>query len=230
MACAILNGVFFMLLKKIINLLFPQKCMFCQRITEGEFICFSCRGTLPYRDAFVEGVSCADAVYAPLRYRKPVTEAIHRFKFSGQSFLAEPFGELIADCLRQQLRHGVDLVTWVPVNRFRKRRRGYDQAQLLAEQVAKALALPCCPTLVKQKNIAPQFTMADEKSRRENVENVYGFSRKSDVTGKRVLLIDDIITTGATLSVCCEALLRAGSSGVVCAAIAKAGEKKARAE
>ena len=139
MACAILNGVFFMLLKKIINLLFPQKCMFCQRITEGEHICFSCRGTLPYRDAFVEGVSYADAVYAPLRYRKPVTEAIHRFKFSGQSFLAEPFGDLIADCLRQQLRHGVDLVTWVPVNRFRKRRRGYDQAQLLAEQVAKAL-------------------------------------------------------------------------------------------
>jgi ComF family protein len=225
MACAILNGVFFMLLKKIINLLFPQKCMFCQRITEGEHICFSCRGTLPYRDAFVEGVSL------PTPFTRPSGTgnrdgAIHRFKFSGQSFLAEPFGELIADCLRQHLRHGVDLVTWVPVNRFRKRRRGYDQAQLLAEQVAKALALPCCPTLVKQKNIAPQFTMADEKSRRENVENVYGFSRKSDVAGKRVLLIDDIITTGATLSVCCEALLRAGASGVVCAAIAKAGENK----
>ncbi|MBQ8974371.1 MAG: ComF family protein [Oscillospiraceae bacterium] len=212
-----------MWLSKVIDFLIPRKCVFCGSITESENVCSECGKNLPYREQRQIDIEYADGAYAPFRYTQGVVKAIHRYKFGGAYQLAKPIGDYIAACLSDNLHQDVDIVTWVPVNRLRKLKRGYDQAQLLAQRVSKALGTECVSVLVKRKNIAPQFSMRNPEARRENVKDAYALKDKARVEGKRVLLVDDVITTGATLSKCCELLMQAGAKGVVCAAFAKAG-------
>lgn len=117
-----------------------------------------------------------------------------------------------------------DLVTWVPLSRRRLRERGYDQARLLARSTARELGLPLTPTLHKQRNTQPQSGTGDAAKRRANIAGAYRMKQGADVTGKRVLLMDDIVTTGATLSECARVLGKAGAEQVVCATVARSAD------
>ena len=117
------------LVTALLDLLFPQKCPFCGKLTEGTAVCGTCRQALPWTvggDILWEGpggVRCA----APLWYQDKVREGLLRFKFQGGSAAAEPLGELVAQCAAEELSGAFDTVTWVPVSRKRLRERGYDQ-------------------------------------------------------------------------------------------------------
>ena len=126
--------------------------------------------------------------------------------------------------MRAELAGEYDLVTWVPLSRRRLRERGYDQARLLAKATAKELGLPLTPTLHKQRNTQPQSGTGDAAKRRANITGAYRMKRGADVAGKRVLLIDDIVTTGATLSECARVLGKAGAEQVVCATVARSAD------
>ena len=121
------------------------------------------------------------------------------------------YAELMAACVRE---HGLtaDLVTWVPLSRNRLRRRGYDQARLLAEEVAGRLALPCEQTLEKIRNNPAQSGTSGAEERQKNVIGVY--RAVTSFAGEHVLLVDDIVTTGATLSEAAKELLNAGAEQV----------------
>ena len=113
-----------------------------------------------------------------------------------------------------------DLITWVPLSRKRLRKRGYDQAKLIAEAVSVRLGVPCVPVLRKLRNIRAQSSLQDAVQRQRNIRNVYSVSEPEKIRGKRILLIDDIVTTGATLSECARTLREAGAAEVIAAAAA----------
>ena len=138
-------------------------------------------------------------------------ESLHRYKFRGAAAYYRVYAELMAACLREQ-RLEPDLVTWVPLSRRRLRRRGYDQARLLAEEIARLRELPCEKTLEKIRNNPPQSGTSGASERQKNVRGVY--RAVTSFAGEHVLLVDDIVTTGATLSEAAEELLRAGAEQV----------------
>ena len=159
--------------------------------------------------------------YAVYPYEGVVAESLRRFKFSGQSQYAASFGRMLAPLLRTA---PFEILSWVPVSAKRRRSRGYDQTELLAHAVAKELELPCTQTLQKIRHNPAQSSQRDAAARRANVLGAYRAVSPERFAGRSVLLIDDILTTGATLSECSRVLLTAGASSVVCAALAATPE------
>ncbi len=131
------------LLTALLGLLYPPKCPFCGQVLErGEAgMCALCQGELPWTDGPGGPMAGCDVCLSPLWYRDGVREGVHRYKFNGGAAHAALFGELMAQCLSDRWDGGVDLVTWAPLHPKRKKRRGYDQAELLARRVGEAAAL-----------------------------------------------------------------------------------------
>ena len=189
---------------------------------------------------------------SPLAYRDRVPDSIHRYKFPGTPSYAGAYGLLTAQCVRdnraapldlvtwiplspkrrrilltaQCVRDNraapLDLVTWIPLSPKRRRKRGFDQAEALARAVARELDLPVRGTLEKFRNNDPQSHLHEASERRANVLGVYRLKESVDLAGLRVLLVDDVVTSGATLSECARLLRSAGAAEVLCATLAQA--------
>lgn len=204
---------------RLLDLLYPPKCVLCHKILPNsrQQLCDACgRFVLTQRVQTRQGHHFARCV-APLAYDEPVRSSIHRFKFAGRKFYAKTFGLWMAAAIGQEYED-FDLITWVPISRKRLRRRGYDQSRLLAEETAKNLGREVVPCLKKIRNNPPQSRSTKREQRRKNVAGAYEVT--GDVKGLRILLVDDVITTGATLEECSRMLRRAGAKEVLCAAIA----------
>ena len=147
--------------------------------------------------------------------------AILRLKFQGARFLAVPLGRSLAMKVLVTHPAGFDYLTWVPVSDKRKRKRGYDQSLLLAKALGEELGMEPKPLLKKVRDNPAQSGLSPEK-RRGNVSGVYAPVGEIDLTGKRVLLIDDVFTTGSTAEECARVLREAGAGAVHCAAVAAA--------
>ena len=122
--------------------------------------------------------------------------------------------------LLREGRETADLVTWVPISGIRRLFRGYDQDELLARVIARELGLPCRKTLNKVRHNRAQSGIRGHARRRANVLGVY--RPAGDVAGKRILLVDDILTTGATAGECARVLLTAGAKEIHCVVVAAA--------
>lgn len=199
----------------LLDLLFPPKCPFCGRVVEERGICSDCAQILSRTDdtagkLLPGGVPCA----APFWYEGRVREGLLRLKFQGASTAAEPIGAEMAQCAAERFSGGFDVVAWIPVSRKRLRRRGYDQARLLAEAMCRVWS--STPEMLLEKCVenAVQSRQKTPNDRWRNVQNAYRGLPAAQ--GKRVLLVDDICTTGATLSAGVKALLEAGAESVVC--------------
>lgn len=210
-------------LSRIADLLFPPHCIFCgEVIAPGLQLCAQCeaknprvhvkkRITLPETGKTIQ---CS----VPFVYDGNVRKSIIEFKFYGKPELSNFFGSCIADELEQEIS-AFDLVTSVPISVKRRKQRGYNQSELIARRAAKQMQLPYCETLVKKLDNKEQHKLS-ERERSRNVRGVYASTGDSAI-GKRILLIDDIITTGATLAECAVTLFQAGAQAVSCAAIAE---------
>jgi len=199
------------------DLLFPPKCVFCRKIlNKGEDgYCAKCAGELPLTDGELrerDGLT----VISPLYFEGAVRDAIHRYKFGGASFYAGVFGKFLADCVHEQY----DIITWVPLSRERLRQRGYDQAMLLAKATAERLGNDAIPTLRKTVDTKAQSELGGKRERQSNIKGAYEVIDAATIDGRRVLLIDDVVTTGSTLRECVGVLTKAGANEVVCAAFA----------
>lgn len=211
----------------LLDLLYPPRCVFCHDFleTSGDGLCAHCRTGLPFvQNGGRQRFSFVRACVSPLNYEGDVRASLLRYKFGGATGYAKVYGRLVADTVRTELAGEYDLVTWVPLSRKRLRERGYDQAYLLARSTAKELGLPLTPTLHKQRNTQPQSGTGDAAKRRANIAGAYRMKTGADVTGKRILLMDDIVTTGATLSECARVLGKAGAEQVVCATVARSAD------
>lgn len=209
---------------KLLNLLFPQKCMLCRRpLAAGERdICRACcrQAELNLDPPRTGGPDSFDLAAAGLRYEGAVRQALHGLKYQEKQSYARPLAKIMAYVYPKVLGRPVQLITFVPTNRATRRSRGYNQAQLLAEELAKLLELPCIETLEKTRTTQAMHGLTPAQ-RRENVAGAYRLCCPEEiVSGKSLLLVDDILTTGATLDACAKALKSAGAKQVLglCAA------------
>ena len=211
------------LFQRLFLLLFPPKCVLCGKLLEGEEtdLCHSCRRDTPdFPDSKLKLPYLAHWT-SLWYYEGNVRKSILRFKFYGQRSFAEVYGKLLAMKLLSQ-EVSFDILSWVPISRLRKWRRGYDQVQLIAEAVGRELGVTPFPVLVKTRNNRPQSRLGIAAKRRANVLGVYRPAKGDLVKGKRILLLDDIITTGATAGECARVLLTTGAKEVSCATVAAA--------
>lgn len=209
---------------------FPARCVGCG--TEGRPLCPSCEPALDARLAEPAGVPIGlpGEIPEPLLqldwcapFRGVVRDALHAIKYGGEQRLAGPLGAAVA---RRWARIGVgaEIVVHVPVHADRARTRGYDQAGLIARSAAIALGLRHVPALERHRATIAQFDL----DRRDRTTNVRGAFRVRDdavtaaaITGRWVLLVDDVTTTGATLAACAVALEEAGAAAVSAMTVAR---------
>ncbi len=210
----------------LLDLLFPPRCVFCGKVlgTKEREICSRCQSTLPWLEGAAAEQSgefftlCA----SPLRYQGEVRDSLRRYKFQGRQGYHKVYGRLLAQCIHDHLAGRYDRITWVPLSERRKKERGYDQAFLLASAAALELGDVAVETLRKSRHTAAQSGLEEDAQRRANVLGAYTAVDPELVQGRRILLIDDIITTGSTISECARTLRTMGAEDVVCATVARA--------
>ena len=207
----------------LLDLLYPPRCAFCHNLMpRGVMVCEHCRTTLPYtrgegQNRRLKGItSCV----SPLYYEGYVRDSLLRYKFASLSGYAKIYGEFLSKCIDEN-EISCDIITWVPLSRRRKLLRGFDQARLLAEELSRRTGIPCEGLLRKIRNNPAQSGTGSPAKRRQNVAGVYCAEAPEKITGRRILLVDDIVTTGATLSECASVLKRAGAAGVCAITLAR---------
>lgn len=150
-------------------------------------------------------------------YNGSLRELIQLFKFRGRPAIAAELGKELAQLASQEYAGLVSeedtLVTFVPIDQKRWRERGFDQAKILAQSTAEHLKLKFTPTIERKKSASPQ-TALSASQRRGNLRGVFFISKPESVSGKNVLLVDDVLTTGSTVSSCSRVLKRAGAKSV----------------
>ena len=208
----------------LLDLIYPPRCAFCRRLLSGreKGVCRFCRPKLPYvpADGQVQHFRNVDKCLSPLYYHGTVRDSLHRYKFGGATAYADIYSEFIVKCIDEN-QISCDSITWVPLSRRRLRKRGYDQAELLAELIAKHLGQRPVRLLKKLRDTPPQSQTGSPEKRRANIAGAYACLRPALVRGKRILLVDDIVTTGATLSEAAKVLKKAGAKEVICATLAR---------
>lgn len=209
------------ILSGILDLLFPPRCVFCRKILKPaeKGICPGCEKSLPRtRNGGEQRGDFFSACVSPLFYEGSVRESILRFKFHDAKGYSRVYGKLMADCIRENLTGRYDIITWVPLSDKRLKKRGYDQAMLLAMSACLNLEDAPAELLKKHTDVPAQSGLTGAEERRANISGVYTVTDEELVRGKRILLIDDIVTTGSTLSECAKTLRLFGAEDVVCAA------------
>ena len=209
-------------LQGFLDLLFPRKCVFCGGLLHGEEtdLCSACRASAPVFTGPAKTLRFVQGWTAAYFYEAEVRASLLRFKFHGRGSYAAAYGRFLAARIQQTFAGGYDVLTYVPVSRRRRWSRGYDQVRLLAEATARELGQRPVRTLRKVRHSPAQSTQGGADSRRANVLGAYAPVKRAEVTGKRVLLLDDILTTGATVSECAKVLQLAGAEEILCAALA----------
>lgn len=205
------------ILDLIAHLLYPWKCVFCESVLKDTDICRECEEKLSYTvgDSAMQKFPFIDKCVSPLYYKDKVRASVHRYKFGGCSAYSRRYAALMSDCVENNLDcRSIDVISWIPLSKKRLRQRGYDQARLLAEEIAAKTGLPCRQLLQKVKNNSAQSLTRDAKQRRENVAGVYALDDGADVSGLLILLVDDVVTTGATMSEAARILRKAGAKSV----------------
>lgn len=150
-------------------------------------------------------------------FAPPVSGLIRALKFSGKSRLSRDLGSFLAE-LTPDLPE-CDLVCWVPLSRSRYRIRGYNQAELIARVFAARLSCPAEPLLQRITNTRPQARL-NSAERTANVRGAFRCTEAASVCGKRIVLVDDVFTTGATVAACAECLVSAGAGSITVVTVA----------
>ncbi len=223
----------------LFNLIFPDECRLCEQQLIGcsripvcvsclslpqplevEFFCRSCR--TPFVEAYPldENGLCTicrenavrfDCAYSFGSFEGSLQQLIHLFKYGKVETLAEPLSQLMLRALPRDL--DFDFVMAMPMHWRRQWERGFNQAELLASPVAKRFGLKCARNLSRKRYTKSQASL-DERERRANLRDSFRVTRPEQIAGKRILLIDDVLTTGATLRAAAEALKSAGAGYV----------------
>lgn len=219
------------IIHRCLDLLYPPKCVFCDTLLqEGEeYFCRSCGEKIPMAD---DSEICRTGTYfdrcvAPLYYETMVRESFLDYKFHEKTWRAATYAAFLEPYVRKEFPQ-LDVVTWVPLGRRSQKDRGFDQSELLAKELAKRLELPCEKLLEKIRDTRQQSRLQMPEERRANVLGAYGMRKNVLVSGRRILVVDDVVTTGSTMDECCRVLSSAGAAEIHCVALAQAIGKVAK--
>ncbi len=233
------------MLNEFINMLIPPVCALCERgaaesafcpACEAEFekrriagpACVSCGAPFPSNDATAHRCSSCirseppfNAAWSAYRYDSILVVAVHGLKYRGGTILAKGLGDLLASAARERLPEGIDLIAPVPLHPKRLRARGFNQSLLMARRMSLLLRAPLDRfSLERVRETEPQVNLRAGE-REKNVRGAFAVKNPVAFKGRRVLLVDDVYTTGATLRECSKALKKAGAE-VFAATLARA--------
>ena len=204
---------------RILAVLFPQRCIFCRAvIPSGSDYCDKCAKMLPeiyYVKHAVGGAGCC----SPFLYKDGYAAAVKRMKYGGKKNYARPLALFAAGAAaREYDLSSFDFVTCVPMHKRSFKKRHFNQAEELAKEFCAFTGLIYLDTLEKYKQNKPQHSM-HRSARASNVKGVFRVLDKQAVRGRKILLVDDIITTGNTLGECARLLKKAGCAEVSCVTV-----------
>ncbi len=183
--------------------------------TVGEHVCLNCG--VPLRDEADYCIRCENTESrflcnrSPLVYDGLAKDIIHALKFGKKKYLVNTLGAMMADEFLSQKMHA-DIAVYVPMTQAEEKKRGFNQSELLARDVAKRLGLPLLPALVKIRETSAQKELKG-KERADNLDGAFTCIF-NQIKGRKILLIDDVFTTGATANACTDALLKEGAREV----------------
>lgn len=210
------------LVEKLGELLFPARCLGCRK--PGAYLCGLClkssrtkgreKISLPFVDKFFHYGAYEDKI---------LREALRRFKYHGTYGLSRPLAEMLKELIKPQLSLAPEkyFVIPIPASRERLRERGYNQAGLLAQSLAEKISLPCRDNiLLKIKNTPSQISLKG-RERLFNIKNSFAIQNAEAIQDQSIILIDDISTTGATLSEAARVLKHSGAREVIGVVVAR---------
>jgi len=215
--------------KNLLDLVFPKRCVGC--MSEGFYICPQCKEKIVLiKSAFCpacnrltpNGQYCATCrpkysitgIIIACHYGEPIKGAIKLLKYEKAFAVSDELLELFIKRLKDHLPQGNKVVTFIPLHPSRQAERGYNQAQILAEKISKALNISCFEFLKKIKATKPQIKLK-RKYRLENLKGVFELTgNPSEIKNKTILLVDDVSTTGATLNEAGKTLRVAGAKNI----------------
>ncbi|MDZ7359566.1 MAG: phosphoribosyltransferase family protein [candidate division KSB1 bacterium] len=223
----------------VIGLIYPSKCLICgetQTSSLTHLLCENCLAEiasqpLPAAETITETRGELpggelDEVHAGWFYDTTMQIIIHAFKYRRRPSLSRVLGNMLAQRLHDDLTPKISRAVLVPVplHRRRGRHRGFNQSILLAQTVAQAWNMTVLPRGLERTRFTKPQAKLDAAARLENVKDAFALASKSNLQGLTVLLVDDVLTTGATMNACAAVLKSAGATRVIGLALAKAGQ------
>lgn len=208
-----------------LDLLYPPKCAGCDIIGAGVW-CPQCerqvQTLLPpdHVQTLDLGAGGTMAVLSAAGFDSPLREAIHEFKYNGTPALAAPLSRYLVLAWRR-VSWPIDLIIPVPLHTRRRRERGYNQSEFLAIELARVIGLRINTSVLRRTRHTEQQAHLDAETRQQNVADAFA-AAPGLVEGKRVLLVDDVLTTGSTLRACAVTLLQSGAADVSAMTLARA--------
>ena len=223
----ILNSIFSNLANIFYNLIFPHRCALCDNIISNNIlICSSCNKDLKFefskRKICIMNNKEVDCI-APFTYSNKVRESIIRFKFHSKVGNSKFLSFAMTKAL-ENYKEKFDVLVPVPISLKRKMERKYNQCEFLAEEISKNVEIPCKNILIKIVDNPAQHNISSVY-KSENVKNVYKIDSDFEIRDKKILLIDDVCTTGNTFKECAKTLLDGGAKSVTGLVIAMAKSK-----
>ncbi|TJX14889.1 ComF family protein [Tissierella creatinini] len=206
------------------NLLFPTKnlCYLCKdrNGVVVDFICNECRERLVFSNKEVDlDTDLIHRTIYCLSYNKYLKEIVHDFKFNDKSYLYKPLAELMFITIKNKEIKDIDLIAYIPIHRKKEAIRGYNQSELLASYIGEVLYLPISRNnLIKYKWTKEQNTL-NRSERLKNLKDSFTIRNPNEFINKRILLIDDLITTGSTFKECANLIMEIGAKSVTCLAL-----------
>ena len=206
-----------------IQLVGHPMCNFCGRpfpdASSDDHTCGVCLARPPY---FVQAWSWACYPHAKAE-EHPLRQAVHKFKYGRKISLGKPLGRLMARGCREFLKNcDADVIIPVPLHPKRLRWRGFNQAVLLGRQLSRSYGIPIDPFILRRIKETPPQTQLNEEERRRNVRGAFALAPGRSLERKKVLLVDDVYTSGATVNECSRTLMRSGANRVFVVTLAHA--------
>jgi ComF family protein len=204
------------------DLIWPRRCVICHKLVgpSADRLCPACAAAVPEPISGARRGAHYRRWVSAFWYEDKFRASMLRFKFGGCRFYAQYYGPWLARAVEERLGSDFDLLTFVAVSPLRRRRRGYDQAELLAKAAGTLLGMEPVSTLRKSNRTKPQSRTLSREARQRNIRGAFRVLCPEAVRGRRVLLIDDVLTTGATVSEASRVLLEAGAKSVDVATLA----------
>ena len=220
--------------KSFLQLIFPQICAGCNQHLQlhEQSICVECINQLPYTNELaaknyvanqIKALQPVSGVFAMTYYNanSRMESLIHQLKYNNRQDVGEQLGELLAKAVANQIPE-LDVIIPVPLHPKKEKKRGFNQSVCIAKGLSKELELPILTNaFVRTRNTETQ-TKKSRIDRFANVSNAFAVIDSEQIKGKRIVLLDDVITTGSTAVTCAEVLFAAGADEVFIAAVAKA--------
>ena len=218
----------------LMKLIFPNFCLSCEdksasRYLSSGILCKPCIGKLEptekeNRINEIHFPEYIDEAYSCWWFNDTVQEVIHQLKYADRARIGSEMGKYAAKEFQKKTFQNVDLITAIPLHQKKERERGYNQAGWIAKGFARQIGRPHDLTIIKRKSYTISQTTLDREERLQNMENAFVTSRP--LKGMKIGIIDDVLTTGATMSACSKALKQGGADYVMAITLATPKIKK----